>query len=350
MIGRYNLTELIKMEKERLSILVIDPDRSDHQLIRESLQRSKVPACCRFVTSTARGLNHITRKAFDLILTDHALPAANAFHLLFELQQRGLPIPVLLLTRNGEARIAREAFHRGVDDFLLKEELESVSLFDIIGNLIEKRREREEQIKKESQLKELAERDGLTGLFNHRYFLDAIEREFERARRYRRDLSLVMIDLDGFKSINDTCGHPQGNQVLVQISRLLLQTLRFVDVVSRYGGDEFAILLPETNLISAQHIASRILHEIRRSPFLYEERVFPLSASVGIAPYHPSLDSPGTLIKEADQALYEAKRSGRDRIAIAGGRASGRRSPSAVSGEPLACQMGGRGESGITPR
>ena len=262
-------------------------------------------------------MNEIAKKPFDLILTDHALPAANAFHLLFELQQRELPIPVLLLTGNGEARIAREAFHRGVDDFLLKEELESVSLFDIIGNLIEKRHEREERMKKESQLKELAERDGLTGLFNHRYFLDSIEREFERARRYHRDLALIMLDLDGFKSINDACGHPQGNQVLIQIARLLLQTLRFVDVVSRYGGDEFAILLPETNTSSAQQIASRILQEIRRSPFLHEGKVFPLSASIGIAPYHPSLDSPGALIKEADQALYEAKRGGRDRVVSA---------------------------------
>jgi len=304
------------MEKEQLSILVIDPERADHDLIRNSLLRSKVPASLHFTTNTGEGLSFISKNPLDLILTDHTLPAANAFHLLFELQQKALSIPVLLLTRNREARIAREAFHRGVGDYILKEELEIVSLFDVIGNVIEKHREKEDLNQRVHELKELAERDGLTGLYNHRYFLEAIEKEFERSKRYHRDCSLIMIDLDGFKAINDACGHPQGDQVICQVSRLLLQSVRFLDVVARYGGDEFALLLPETNMAAAQKTASRILQEIRSCPFLYNGKVFPLSASIGIACCHPGHASAGSVIKEADQALYSAKRGGRDQVVV----------------------------------
>lgn len=304
------------MEKECLSILIVDPNKNDHQLLRESIQKSQVPADLHFVTSTEAALSALKIKPFDLILTDHVLPQANAFHLLFALQQKESAPPVLLLTRNGEARIAREAFHRGVSDFLLKEELQYISLFDLVSNLIERHQQKEAQREHARHLRDQAERDGLTGLYNHRYFVESIQREFERAKRYRRDLSLIMIDLDGFKPINDTCGHPQGDQVLRQISRLLLQTVRFVDIVARYGGDEFAILLPETTSKDAYQMASRILDEIRKSPFLHEKKVFPLSASIGIAASLPSHDSAETLLKEADAALYQAKRGGRDQVVL----------------------------------
>jgi two-component system cell cycle response regulator len=304
------------MEKENLSILIIDPEKEDHRLIRDSLQRSKVPASIEFAASTEKGLDLLERRKFDLILTDHALPEANAYQLLSELQQRELLLPVIVLTRDGEARTAREAFQKGIDDYLLKEELATISFFDVIGNVIEKRREKEEQAKREFLLREQAERDGLTGLYNHRYFLEALEREFARSRRYRRPLSLMMLDLDGFKSINDACGHQQGDQVLKGIARLLLQSVRFVDLAARYGGDEFVVLLPETELRQAARAGKRILEEIHRNPFLFEDKIFPLSASIGIASYRPDQVRAGCLLKEADQALYEAKRRGRNRVII----------------------------------
>lgn len=303
-------------------------------MIRDSLQRSKVPAKLRFVTSTEKGLREIQKKRFDLILTDHSLPEVNAFHLLFELQKRNSPIPVVVVTHEGEARLAREAFRRGVDDFILKEELAAISLFDVVGNLIEKKRGREEQREREDRLREQAERDGLTGLYNHRFFVDALEREFARARRYHRQFSLLMLDLDGFKSINDTCGHPQGDQVLRQTAQLLLQTVRFVDVVARYGGDEFVILLPETDLRTASRLAERIIDEVRRNPFLYEDKVYPVSASLGVACYHPDQASAGTLLKEADRALYDAKRKGRNRVSTAASRQSVPRPPLQPSSSP----------------
>lgn len=303
-----------RLEKEKLSILVIDPEKDDHALIRDSFLRSELPASLRFVHTTDEGLSTVDGQAFDLVMTDHALPDANAFHFLFEVRRRGLALPVLLLTRNGEARVAREAFHRGADDFLLKEDLESICLFEVVGNLIEKKRLEEEQAREANRLREQAERDGLTGLFNRRYFGEALEKEFERARRYRRDLSLMMIDLDGFKAVNDSCGHPQGDIVLKLISRLILQSMRFVDIATRYGGDEFAVILPETNLKSALRTAKRLLKEIRKSPFLHEEKVYPLSASLGVVSLDSHHTSAQNFLHEADEALYRAKRQGRDQV------------------------------------
>lgn len=302
------------MEKENLSILVIDPVTEDHDLIRDSLRKSDIPASLCFVRTTDEAFEKIRRHSFDLVLTDHALPHANAFHFLFEARQMGLALPILLLTRDACARVAREAFHRGADDFLLKDDLESLPLLEVIGSLIERNRQKADLQREEKLLRELAERDGLTGLYNHRYFEKALEREFERARRYHRDLSLVMIDLDGFKAINDACGHPQGDQVLKQVARLLRQGVRFVDTVARYGGDEFAVILPETDLRTTARIANRLLREIRKSPFLYEGKIFPLSASLGVAGLSTSHTSHQSLLDEADGILYEAKRLGRDRV------------------------------------
>lgn len=306
------------MEKECLSILVIDPRKSEHQLIRDSLKRSKVPARLRFVGSSAEGLKETDKNNFDLILTDHLLPTTNAFTLLMELQQKNLTIPVIVLTHDDEARVAREAFQRGADDYLLKEELSTISLFDVISDVIEKRGKKEDEIQRALLLREQAERDGLTGLYNHRFFVEALEREFARSKRYRRPLSLLMMDLDGFKAINDTCGHQQGDRLLKQIATLLIQSVRFVDLAARYGGDEFALILPETDLREALRMGQRLLREIRNNPCLFDDKIFQLSASIGIAGCHPGHATAGALLKEADRALYEAKRKGRNQVVLLG--------------------------------
>lgn len=223
--------------------------------------------------------------------------------------------PVILLTHEENLKTVREAFKLGVSDFLLKVELEAVSLFDIITSVLEKNRARIETRVWTQRLQEQAEQDGLTRLYNHRHFLESLEKEFLRAGRYQRPLSLMMIDLDGFKSINDTLGHPKGDQVLTMIAGLLTQVVRHIDVVARYGGDEFAILLPETDREAAIRIGERVLKEIRRHPFLEGKRIFPLSASIGISSWRSSLPGAGSLLREADQSLYAAKRGGRGRVA-----------------------------------
>ena len=302
------------MEKESLRILVIDPDPSIQPIVQGSLRRSGLPAVLRFITATDGIAARLKPGQFDVILSEHKPPAVNLLRTLHLFRELNLEIPIILLTHEGDFRMVREAFKSGISDCLLKEELEAVSLFDVVTSVLETNRARQETRDWTRRLQEQAERDGLTLLYNHRHFLEVLEREFLRAGRYHRPLSLLMIDLDEFKSINDTLGHPQGDQVLAMVAQLISRSVRHVDLVARYGGDEFAVLLPETGRKAALRLGERILKEIHRHPYLHGPRIFPLSASIGIGSYHPSLSGAGALLREADQCLYAAKRGGRGRV------------------------------------
>ena len=166
------------------------------------------------------------------------------------------------------------------------------------------------------KLHELAFRDGLTGLYNHRYFHEEIDRELERAKRYEREFSLILFDIDHFKKINDSYGHPAGDQVLVDISRTAEKALRKSDIIARYGGEEFAVILPETNFMAAKEVAERIRSDIERRSMVVNGIVINITVSVGYTCYRhvSNLREKGPIINLADKALYTAKQSGRNTV------------------------------------
>jgi diguanylate cyclase (GGDEF)-like protein len=171
--------------------------------------------------------------------------------------------------------------------------------------------------------------DGLTGLFNHAHFEKRLEAEVARARRHGRPCGLLMMDVDDFKTINDSYGHEAGNEVLKTVSRLLGGTLRSADlvariaerdtapIVARYGGDEFEIILPETGRDGVQTAGDRLLEAVRRETFTYEGKTFNLSLSIGGAVCPDDAADARELILKADEALYAAKRAGKNRFALA---------------------------------
>jgi|GEM_PF-6037654 len=178
-------------------------------------------------------------------------------------------------------------------------------------------REREELIGRleelTAQLEEQSIRDPLTGAYNRRHMMNQLEAEFKRAVRGRLPLTLLVCDLDRFKDINDNYGHPCGDFVLKEITRRLADNGRQSDVVGRCGGEEFWVLLPQTNRVGGQGVAAKLL-EIVREPMMWEDRVLNLTMSVGIADtLSPGARDVAALIHEADRALYMAKRSGKDR-------------------------------------
>lgn len=169
----------------------------------------------------------------------------------------------------------------------------------------------------EKKLEELASIDDLTGVWNRRYFFEMGKTEFLRSKRYKASFALMMIDLDHFKTINDTYGHAAGDEVLKRITAVLKKNLRDVDILARLGGEEFAVLLPNTETHGANIVAERLRKAVESSLFIFENREMPATISIGIAD-HKSSASLDELIKNADSALYTAKNQGRNTIRIFG--------------------------------
>ncbi len=158
--------------------------------------------------------------------------------------------------------------------------------------------------------------DSLTGLYHHKYFMMRLQEEMERAKRYQRGLSLLMLDIDHFKSINDVCGHLAGDKVLVGLANLIKKNGRGVDVVARYGGEEFAVILPDTNQEGALTMAKRLRERAESTAF---DGNLKITVSIGVASLEPPLKKiePEDLVAAADKALYQAKKNGRNRIETA---------------------------------
>jgi diguanylate cyclase (GGDEF)-like protein len=160
----------------------------------------------------------------------------------------------------------------------------------------------------------LSTTDGLTQIWNRRYFMDQLGREFARARRYGRPLSVILLDLDRFKRINDRHGHLCGDHVLKQVAATLRSNLRQEDVPGRYGGEEFAVALPEIDGTGARKLAEKIRRLIGATRFAFEDERIRLTVSIGVATMEADTEGVDALLNTADERLYEAKRTGRNRV------------------------------------
>jgi diguanylate cyclase (GGDEF)-like protein len=154
--------------------------------------------------------------------------------------------------------------------------------------------------------------DGLTQIYNKRYFLETLERELSRCHRYGRHLSLIMFDIDHFKKVNDTFGHLAGDYVLKQVASVIKSKIRREDIMARYGGEEFAIILPEIDNYNSKTFADKIRKLIEKFTFKFEDTKIPVTISIGVATVAPELTDPLEFIRLADEFLYKAKKAGRN--------------------------------------
>lgn len=169
----------------------------------------------------------------------------------------------------------------------------------------------------EDELRDMAIKDGLTGLYNHKYFYTYLESEISRGDRYNNDISMLLIDIDFFKKVNDTFGHRAGDMILSELSKRLMKRSRNTDIVCRYGGEEIAIILLETDILLAKSIAEDMRLLIEEDPFLIEDgRQINITLSIGVSTYSQTANKPSIIVSNADNALYEAKESGRNRVCV----------------------------------
>ena len=321
---------------ESLKILIIEDDDDQRELMRETLEDRFGAGTVEGADSRAAALRQ-DLASFDLILSDYNLPDCTGMELLEEIKRR-CATPVIMVTGENVGHIATEAIRRGATDYVVKfgDYLFTIPLVVEKNLTVAKVKRENESLRSEleralaevsdknlqlelslKRVEEMAATDPLTGLYNRRHFGKVLEQLFSEAQRYDQDLSCVMIDLDGYKQINDNHGHQVGDQILVVAGKLITANLRKMDVAARYGGDEFVLLLPHAAADEARGVATRIRDEYRQASAGVLRREPGANMSIGISSLKNDLPpSAEQFVARADAALYRAKEAGRNRIVV----------------------------------
>ncbi|MBP0021881.1 MAG: diguanylate cyclase [Cyanobacteria bacterium SBLK] len=296
-------------------ILVVDDIASNLQIIGEILD--DVGYGTTFAISGKQALERIFSARPDLILLDLMMPDMNGLRVceILKANPSYQDIPIIFLTASNEQNNLLQAFEKGAVDYITKP-FNSRELLARVKTHLELKYTRDELKKALAELEKLATTDPLTGIANRRHLLTLGEQEFSRVCRYDRPFSILMIDLDRFKNINDTYGHSIGDEILKKMAKVTLSVLGTVDYFGRFGGEEFVILLPETNVKDAKEVAEKVGRKIAEMQFIHIEKIIKITVSIGVAAYQIGDTTIDDILRRADDALYQAKGWGRDRVVV----------------------------------
>jgi diguanylate cyclase (GGDEF)-like protein len=287
-------------------ILLIDDDPAIASLIALLVSGfRRGPFVLEHADDYAGGLRRLLSGGYALCLLDYHLGPRDGLELLREAKAANCATPIILLTGSGNEETDLAAMASGAADYLEKTEVTRHGLERTVCYALE-------MADAMAQLRELATRDKLTGTLNRREFDRRLQEEWHRYASFQRPLALVMLDLDRFKQINDTHGHPIGDEVLRHVAHVLLTNVRPVDCLARYGGDEFALIMVETDRARASATANRLRTLLANTPCLLpaNQLMLGIRMSAGVATATAGMDAPAMLIAAADAALYAAKRDG----------------------------------------
>jgi two-component system cell cycle response regulator len=252
---------------------------------------------------------------YDVIVISSAIAGVDPLRLCSQLRaiDRTRFVPIVLLADPGEDGRIAKALELGVNDFMSRP-LDREELVARLRTQVNRKRYNDQLRMSVTRTIEMAVTDGLTGLHNRRYLDNHLNTLVERAKTRRKSLSMVMIDLDHFKRINDTYGHGMGDSVLKEVARRIRRNVRGIDLACRYGGEEFVIVMPETDGATAAMVSERIRAQIANLPVDAAGTLLPVTASFGVAELDLASDTVESVVDRADRALYEAKKHGRNQV------------------------------------
>ncbi len=298
---------------EPTRVLVVQAEQAERAFQRALFTEagmSVVEAC-----SGAEALDFLATDRPDLVVLGRTLPDMDGLDLLPRLKSGELDfVPVLVASHRGETAERVRGLQLGADDYIPRP-CDPAEFLARAKALLRTKQAHDRIRKLHTTLEQMVVSDPLTGLHNRRYLMDRMLQEMTRSDRHGEPLALAMIDLDAFKPINDQFGHVLGDKVLRAVGSAISKSVRVSDIAARYGGDEFAVILPQTPAEGAMRVCERLLRNISEIVLQDETgRTFRITASLGLA-YYPAddVETPEDLVHSADGALYGAKRSGKNR-------------------------------------
>jgi len=293
-------------------ILVVDDDHDNLHFFRDLLLSEEY--LVEIASSGDEALHQIDAFNPELVILDYNMPGLNGLETLQMLRRRQNYVAVIFVSGESESDLIVNCLRGGADDYIQK----PFNYGELLARIRVRFRNKDVNDQLEvanNKLKDMAEKDDLTGLYNMRFIYEKIEQELKRARRYKRNVACIMMDLDHFKSVNDEFDHLFGSHVLREIGQLIQRSMRETDFAARYGGDEFLMVLTEAEMEGTQAFAERVRSMVEAHVCTDGKNTFSRTASLGFAIATPEEDlAARDLVRRADHALYEAKETGRNRV------------------------------------
>ncbi len=305
----------MKSKVAPLKILVCDDDSADRKLLKTYIHQIKNKEIILYEACHREDIQNALQKgSIDLVFMDVQMPGMSGMEWLGEIVNKQIA-PVIMLTGCSDEEIAAESIQKGAVAYVPKNKLSPEKLAQTIDTSIERWKQNLQSKADQEEMERLASYDLLTGLYNRRATMIKLEEHIKYARRYSEQISLFMFDLDEFKKINDRYGHISGDNVLAKVATILRTSIRETDVAGRYGGDEFIVILPYTDLKYAGMIAERVRKTVESTKIAKSDtEIFSITISGGVTIW-TSTDDSYSFISRADIALYKAKNE-RNRIEI----------------------------------
>lgn len=300
------------------SVLIIDDSEQIREAILQALESRGLFSRYYQAADGLEGLKKLLAAPVDIVLCDLEMPRMDGLTFLGMLKARSdlADTPVIILSGNEKRELKLKGLEQGACDFISKP-FDPEELVARVRVHLKIKHLQDDLRRSNELLLELSNTDHLTGLFNRRFLMETLEKEVQRTRRKGTQIALLMIDIDHFKQINDSHGHLQGDAVLQKVALHIQRELRTYDLAARYGGEEFVAVLPDTGLKEAFHVAERIRHAVQHIRFAGPMVDQQVTLSIGVATMPSSAyDDIDSLLRAADEALYQAKADGRNRVAI----------------------------------